>query len=85
MGLGGQQDQAEGEKYVCSLPEDVQKIALEELREDENIRDQSLEQMREWITKHPNIKRCRTGISSIYLYKFIFYSFIQCVSRLKHT
>lgn len=61
MGLGGQHDQVQGDKYVCSLPEEVQKVALEELREDQNIRDQSLEQMREWITKHPNIKCCRKG------------------------
>ncbi|KAH0535829.1 clavesin-2-like [Cotesia glomerata] len=46
--------------YKCSLSKETQKIALEELREDENIRNQSLEQFRDWILKHPFIKRCRT-------------------------
>lgn len=58
MGLGGQSEQ----DYVCQLPEAERTKALEELREDDNIREQSLEQMREWINKHPNIKKCRTGI-----------------------
>lgn len=49
------------QEYVCQLPEAVKKTALEELREDDNIREQSLQQMRDWINKHPNIKRCRTG------------------------
>lgn len=57
MGLGGKQEV----EYVCQLPESDQKKALEELREDSNIREQSLDQMREWIEKHPNIKKCRTG------------------------
>lgn len=57
MGLGGHQ----AEEYVCQLPESEKKKALEELREDDNIREQSLQQFREWINKHPNIKRCRTG------------------------
>lgn len=56
MGLGGEMF----EPYTCPLPADVQKVALDELREDENTRNQSLDQMREWITKHPNIKKCRT-------------------------
>lgn len=59
MGLGGQELNTNNE-YVCNLPEDVKKTALEELREDENIREQSLQQIREWISKHPNIKKCRT-------------------------
>lgn len=59
MGLGGQESNTQ--EYVCQLPDNVKKIALEELREDDNIREQSLQQMREWIDKHPNIKKCRTG------------------------
>ncbi|XP_022904650.2 clavesin-1-like [Onthophagus taurus] len=58
MGLGGQDISVQD--YVCSLPLDVKKVALEELREDESIREQSLEQMRDWINKNTNIKRCRT-------------------------
>lgn len=59
MGLGGKQEL----EYVCQLPESDKKKALEELREDCNIREQSLNQIREWIEKHPNIKKCRTGQS----------------------
>ncbi|KAH0535831.1 hypothetical protein KQX54_019582 [Cotesia glomerata] len=42
--------------YKCSLSEDTQAIALEELREDDNIRNQALKQFRAWILKHPSIK-----------------------------
>ncbi|KAK9883995.1 hypothetical protein WA026_004930 [Henosepilachna vigintioctopunctata] len=57
MGLGG--DGCVNE-YVFQLPDAEKKKALDELREDDNIRKQSLDQMRDWILKHPNIKRCRT-------------------------
>lgn len=49
------------DSYQCTLSEKFQEIAKEELREDENIRSQSLSQLREWIAKHSSIKRCRTG------------------------
>ncbi|GJQ82709.1 hypothetical protein Trydic_g19720 [Trypoxylus dichotomus] len=58
MGLGGQENTTE--EYVCRLPEETRKLALEELREDDTIREQSLEQMRDWIDKNANIKNCRT-------------------------
>lgn len=78
MGLGGQ-EAATNAKYVCELPEDVKKMALEELREDDNIREQSLEQMREWINKHPNIKRCRTGgYILLYFGKIIVHTYGKC-------
>lgn len=64
MGLGGKE--CDTQEYICSLPEAVKKTALEELRENEDIREQSVEQMREWINKHPNIKKCRTG--KLFLY-----------------
>jgi hypothetical protein len=32
-----------------------------EVREDESRKQQSLEQFREWIAKHPFIKNCQTG------------------------
>jgi hypothetical protein len=38
----------------------VQK-ARSELREDENRKKQALEHFREWIAKHPYIKRIRQG------------------------
>lgn len=37
------------------------KKAKEEVREDEHRKEQSLEQFREWIAKHPFIKRFNTG------------------------
>ncbi|KAH0535828.1 clavesin-2-like [Cotesia glomerata] len=46
--------------YKCTLSKETQAIALEELREDENMRNQALEQFRAWILKHPSIKHCRT-------------------------
>uniref|UniRef100_A0A1B0DFV4 CRAL/TRIO N-terminal domain-containing protein n=1 Tax=Phlebotomus papatasi TaxID=29031 RepID=A0A1B0DFV4_PHLPP len=29
-------------------------------KEDENLKSQALDQFREWIAKHPKIKKCRT-------------------------
>lgn len=60
MGLGGQ-DSTIQDHYVCELPESSRKLALDELREDDFVRQQSLDQMREWINKNSNIKKCRTG------------------------
>lgn len=70
MGLGGQENTTA--EYVCQLPEGSRKVALEELREDDAIRQQSLEQMRDWIDKNINIKNCRTG-KFIILYLFSAY------------
>jgi hypothetical protein len=50
----------EYDSYQCTLSAKYKEIAKEELREDENVRSQALTQLREWIAKHPNIKRCRT-------------------------
>jgi len=49
------------DKYECTLPEDTQKIAKDELREDKNTRDQALEQMRNWIKMNPRIQSARLG------------------------
>lgn len=51
----------EYDSYQCTLSPKFKDIAKDELREDESLRTQSLTQFREWIAKHPNIKRCRTG------------------------
>ncbi|EAT36454.1 AAEL011454-PA [Aedes aegypti] len=48
------------EPYQFKLSDKFRKLALEELREDDDIREQSLTQMREWIAKHPYIRKCRT-------------------------
>ncbi|XP_043487177.1 retinaldehyde-binding protein 1 [Polistes fuscatus] len=53
----------------CTLSEETLKIAKDELREDEMIREQLLEQFRDWIKKHPLIKNCRTD--SVFLLRFL--------------
>ena len=55
----------EYDSYQCTLPAKFKEIAKEELREDESLRTQSLIQFREWIAKHPHIKRCRTGKNNL--------------------
>lgn len=55
--------------YVCNLSPKFKEIAQTELREDENIRSQALAQFREWISKHPHIKRCRTD--AVFLLRFL--------------
>lgn len=55
--------------YTCSLGPKFRTMALDELREDENIRGQALAQFREWIAKHPHIKRCRTD--AVFLLRFL--------------
>lgn len=55
--------------YVCSLSSKYKKIALDELHEDDNIRTQALAQLREWIAKHPHIKKCRTD--AVFLLRFL--------------
>lgn len=57
------------EPYVCSLSPALKRVAKKELHEDDNIRGQALTQFREWISKHPHIKRCRTD--SIFLLRFL--------------
>ncbi|XP_055603044.1 retinaldehyde-binding protein 1-like [Uranotaenia lowii] len=60
------------EKYednFCELSEFYQKIASEKLRESDEIREQSLAQLRDWIAKHPHIKKCRTDTQ--YLLRFL--------------
>lgn len=49
------------DKYVCSLPAEYIEKAELELGETETIRDEALNQMREWIKGHPNIECCRMG------------------------
>ncbi|VVC28504.1 Cellular retinaldehyde binding/alpha-tocopherol transport,CRAL/TRIO, N-terminal domain,CRAL-TRIO lipid [Cinara cedri] len=44
----------------CTLPKDVQLVALKELREDENIRTQSLLAFRQWISKSSDVQNINT-------------------------
>ncbi|XP_011194416.1 clavesin-2 isoform X3 [Zeugodacus cucurbitae] len=65
-----EQDSSEHfDPYLCSLSPALKIIAKEELHEDDNIRCQALQQLREWITKHPRIKKCRTD--SVFLLRFL--------------
>ncbi|KAJ8688172.1 hypothetical protein QAD02_023967 [Eretmocerus hayati] len=65
--MGGQQNDSEA--YECSLSSDAATVAKQELREDEATREHALEQMRDWIAKHPRIKRCRTD--ALFLLRFL--------------
>ncbi|TMW40370.1 hypothetical protein DOY81_014550 [Sarcophaga bullata] len=67
--LNGPNNGEDFDPYVCSLSPELKKVAKEELHEDENIRKQALAQFREWIAKHPHIKKCRTD--SIFLLRFL--------------
>lgn len=51
----------EDDGYQFTGSDDLQKVAEEELRETETLRNSCLEQLRECIQKHPDIKKCRTG------------------------
>ncbi|PSN31409.1 hypothetical protein C0J52_25475 [Blattella germanica] len=52
----------EADDYECPLPPETQEIARKELRETKYARDQALQQMRDWIKKHPRIANCRLGM-----------------------
>ncbi|KAL2735238.1 clavesin-1-like [Vespula squamosa] len=65
MGMDEQQEF----NYECGLSKDTQKMAKDELREDDKMREQTLEQFRQWILKHPSIKACRTD--PIFLLRFL--------------
>lgn len=76
MGVG---DEGEESPYFSPKPEDdgsefrlndeLRVLAQTELREDDASRQHALQQMREWIQKHPDIKRCRTD--SAFLLRFL--------------
>lgn len=48
----------------CTLPEDVQQVALQELREDENARQQCLLGFRQWIFQNPDVQNINTGMAN---------------------
>lgn len=43
------------------LPKHVQQVALNELREDESTRTQSILAFRQWVMKNPDITNVSTG------------------------
>ncbi|XP_058805818.1 clavesin-2 isoform X2 [Phymastichus coffea] len=65
--MGGQEQQTE--VYKCNLSSQAQAIAKSELREDEKTREHCLAQFRDWISKHPSIKKCRTD--AVFLLRFL--------------
>ncbi|XP_028046177.1 rhophilin-2 [Monomorium pharaonis] len=62
-------EQKKYDEYKSTLDSETLQTARLELREDDNIRDQALEQFRHWIEKHPAIKNCRTD--SVFLLRFL--------------
>ncbi|KAL0100154.1 hypothetical protein PUN28_019531 [Cardiocondyla obscurior] len=55
--------------YKSTLDAETLETARLELREDDSSREQTLEQFRHWIEKHPRIKKCRTD--SLFLLRFL--------------
>ena len=51
----------EDEGYVCTLSEEIQRQALEELNEDPATRDQCIREIREWVKQRPHL-HARTGM-----------------------
>ncbi|CAL7946702.1 unnamed protein product [Xylocopa violacea] len=56
-------------EYGRVLSDATRTIARVELREDDAIKEEALNQFRHWIRKHPNIKRCRTDAA--FLLRFL--------------
>ncbi|XP_058464526.1 clavesin-2-like [Malaya genurostris] len=56
-------------EYCFTLPDQFKTLAREELRESDEIRSQSLAQMRDWIAKNPAIKHCRSD--PLFLLRFL--------------
>jgi hypothetical protein len=64
----------EYDSYQCTMSAKFKEIAKEELREDESVRTQALTQFREWIAKHPNIKKvCFNSFKALKRLKLIFF------------
>lgn len=53
--------------YECVLSKDTRALAAEELREDEDTRDNALSHMKKWAEDNARIESCRTGQSSAHL------------------
>jgi hypothetical protein len=47
--------------YTFSLSKNYREKAFDELGENEEIRNEALKKIREWIREHPNIQECRMG------------------------
>ncbi|XP_058464214.1 clavesin-2-like [Malaya genurostris] len=60
---------AEYKPYSCHLADRDRQLAKVELGEDDAIREQSVQQMRDWIARHPHIRKCRTD--PVFLLRFL--------------
>ena len=49
------------DQYVCTLPAEVCKLAETHLKEEEQARTSGIVQMRNFISSHPLITKCRLG------------------------
>lgn len=67
--MGFKKEESKYENYECTLAPETQEIAKNQLREDQATRDQALDQFRQWIEKHPQIKNCRTDAN--FLLRFL--------------
>ncbi|XP_055603782.1 clavesin-1-like [Uranotaenia lowii] len=69
--------------YECPMKE-IYRPRMEQLGETEMLKQQSIQQVREWIAKHPDIKRCRTDAP--FLLRFLRtnkFSFLRTIESLE--
>lgn len=57
------------DEYVCGLSDELKKLALEELRESDDVRNHSIKAMRDWIMDNPRIEKCR--MDSKFILRFL--------------
>jgi len=54
----------------CALPKHIQEMALIQLRENENARNQAISAFRQWILKNADIQNVNTGMVNNYILKY---------------
>lgn len=64
-----------------ALSEKISEIAKSELREEDLRKRQSLAQFREWLSKHPFIKKCRQGLLEFELFNIYYITFSMIFIR----
>lgn len=69
-GLNNNNNNNNESSYKCVLSKSALLTAKKELREEPNIRDQALTQLKQWVEKHPQLINCRTGKKHIHESKF---------------
>lgn len=55
--------------YVCTLSDELKRLAEEELRETDEIRSHAITAMRDWIMSNPRIEKCR--MDSKFILRFL--------------